>query len=52
MFKIGPFGMPLRQIFFFLVFVLKEVVPGAGDQDSTVFLMFFDVIFSCFYVFY
>ena len=43
-FKIGPFGMPLRR-FFFLVFVLKEVVPGAGDQDSTVFLMFFDVIF-------
>ena len=48
-FKIGPFGMPLRQFFF--LFVLKEVVPGAEDQDSGVFLMFFDVIFTCFFMF-
>ena len=49
-FKIGPFGMPLRR-FFFLVFVLKEVVPGAGDQDSIVFLMFLIFFFMFFYVF-
>ena len=48
-FKIGPFGMPLRR--FFLVFVLKELVPGAKDQDSAVFLMFFDVFFLCFFRF-
>ena len=44
-FKISPFGMPLRRFCLFFVFVLKEVVPGAEDQDSAVFLMFFDVIF-------
>ena len=44
-FKIGPFGMPLRRFSFFFWFVLKEVVPGAKDQDSAVFLMFFDVFF-------
>ena len=33
------------------MFVLKEVVLGAEDQDSAVFLMFFDVFFYVFYVF-
>ena len=47
-FKIGPFGMPLRRFFFF-VFVQTELVPGAKDQDSAVFLIFFDAIFSMFF---
>ena len=50
-FKIGPFGMPLRRFFFFFVFVLKELVPGAKDQDSAVFLMFSCYFVMFFYVF-
>ena len=38
----------VKAIFFFLVLVLMELVPGAKDQDSAVFLMFF---YLCFYVF-
>ena len=49
-FKIGPFGMSLRLFFF--VFVLMELVPGAKDQDSAVFLMFFDVFFYVFLCFH
>ena len=51
-FKIGPFGMPLRRFFiFFVVFVLKELVPGAKDQDSAVLLMFLMFLMYFFYVF-